>query len=108
MQYFKSIGDPEPHEGGMPFAHIIAEQHVRYMMRLYYDEDLAVLTKITELRSSSAGFEQAIVDNEGNMRAIATTIIVHVDGRERASWTNAQSEAIARFEGFQSSIVREF
>ncbi|GAC1654643.1 MAG: hypothetical protein NVS9B12_05320 [Vulcanimicrobiaceae bacterium] len=107
MQYFKTVGDPEPQDGAFPFAHVIAEQHVRYMGRLYYDEPLEVLTKITELGSSSAGFEQAIVDGSGDMRAIAQTVVVHTRERESAAWTNAQREAIAKFEGFQTSSVRE-
>ena len=108
LQYFKTIGDPDPIDGVFPFAHIVAEQHVRFMHRVFYDEPLEVLTKITELGSSSAGFEQAIVDNGNRMRAIAKTIVVHVHKHESAPWSNAQREAIAKFEGFQSSSVREF
>ena len=108
MQYFKTVGDPEPSDGTFPFAHVLAEQHMRYMARLYYDEPLEVLTKITELGSSSAGFEQVILGEDLKMRAIARTVIVHTDNRESAAWSNLQREAIAKFEGFQSSSVREF
>jgi len=103
MQYFKHIGDPEPADGIFPFAHVIAEQHIRYIERCLYDEELAALTKLTELGRSSATLEQAIVGKDRTMRAIAMTVIVHNDAKESKPWTPAQREAIAKFEGFQSS-----
>ena len=109
MQYFKTVKDPEPEPGvAFPFAHVIAEQHIRYINRCFFDEDLAVLSKITELGRSSATFEQAIVGADGKMRAIATTVVVHHSHHETKQWSTSQREAIAAFEGFQSSSVREF
>lgn len=107
MQYFKRVGDPEPTDGAFPFPHVIAEQHVRYIGRLFYDEPLEVLTKIVELGTSSAGFEQAIAGEDGAVRAIARTVIVHTHKLQSCAWTSAQREAIATFEGFQTSSVRE-
>jgi len=107
MQYFKTVRDPEPAHGVVfPFAHVIAEQHIRYIDRCFFDEDLAVLSKIMELGGSSATFEQAIVGTDGKMRAVATTVVVHQSQHETKQWTTSQREAIAAFEGFQSSSVR--
>lgn len=109
MNYFKTVKDPEPAPGVVfPFAHVIAEQHIRYMDRCFFDEELAVLSKVTELGRSSATFEQAIVGADGKMRAIAVTIVVHHSKAESKAWSTSQREAIAAFEGFQSSSVREF
>jgi YbgC/YbaW family acyl-CoA thioester hydrolase len=109
MQYFKTVKDPEPDTGVVfPFAHVIAEQHIRYIDRCFFDEQLTVLSKITELGRSSASFEQAIIGADGKMRAIATTVVVHHSSHESKQWTTSQREAIAAFEGFQSSSVREF
>lgn len=108
MQYFKHIGDPEPADGIFPFPHVIAEQHIRYIERCLYDEELNVVTKITEFGRSSATLEQAIIAKGGSLRAIAMTVIVHHNAKESKPWTTAQREAIAKFEGFQSSSVREF
>lgn len=108
MQYFARIGDPEPLEHQFPFAHVVAEQHIRYMERCFYDEPLAILTKMTAFGRSSATLEQAIVGPDGAMRAVASTVIVRNNGSESKAWTSAQREAIAAFEGFQSSSVREF
>ncbi|GAC1393801.1 MAG: hypothetical protein NVSMB31_13520 [Vulcanimicrobiaceae bacterium] len=103
MDYFKAVGDPEPRNGVFPFAHVIAEQHIRYLDRCFYDEELFVLSKITELGGSSATFEQSIVSKDGKMRAVAMTVIVHSQDGQSASWTTKQREAIGKFEGFQSS-----
>jgi len=109
MHYFKTVKDPAPEPGVVfAFAHVIAEQHVRYMERCFFDEELAVLSKITELGRSSATFEQAIVGADRKMRAVATTVVVHHGHHESKQWTTSQREAIAAFEGFQSSSVREF
>lgn len=108
MHYFSTIGDPEPVEHRFPFAHVVAEQHIRYIGRCFYNDELVILTKITEFGRSSATLEQAIVGADGPMRAIASTVIVRNNGEESKPWTPAQREAIAKFEGFMSSSVREF
>lgn len=108
MNYFSQIGDPEPVEHQFPFAHVVAEQHIRYIERCFYNEQLTILTKMTEFGRSSATLEQAIVDSGGKMRAVASTVIVRNNGHESKAWTPAQRDAIASFEGFQSSSVREF
>jgi len=107
MEYFTGIGDPDGAAAPFPFAHVIAEQSIRYIASCYFREDLAVLTKITELGRSSATLEQAIVDRNEALRAIASTVIVHNDGRQNYPWTAGQRDAIARFEGFLTSSVRE-
>ena len=106
LQYFKAVGDPDPTKGVFPFAHVLAEQHVRFIERCFYDEHLDVLTKIIELGRSSATIEQAIVKDD-QMRAVAMTVIVHNVNGETLPWSTAQREAIAKFEGFLSS-AREF
>ena len=108
MEYFVSIGDQSDTNAPFPFPHVIAEQSIRYVASCYFREDLQVLTKITELGRSSATVEQAIVDRDNTMRAIASTVIVHNDGRQNLPWTTEQREGIARFEGFMTSSVREF
>lgn len=108
MEYFARVGDPEPAKAPFPFPHVIAEQSIRYIASCFFDEDLAVLTKVTELGRSSATLEQAIVDGNKAMRAIASTVIVHHDGQKNEPWTNRQREAIAAFEGFLTSAIREY
>jgi len=108
VDYFTSIGDPEAEVDGFPFAHVVAEQSTRYICSCFFREELSVLTKLTELGRSSATVEQAIVDRARVMRAIASTVIVHNDGKQNYPWTTAQREAIAKFEGFLTSSVREF
>ena len=108
MEYFASIGDHSDANAPFPFPHVIAEQSIRYIASCYFREDLQVLTKITELGRSSATVEQAIVDPDEAMRAIASTVIVHNEGRQNLPWTTEQREGIARFEGFMTSSVREF
>ena len=107
MEYFAGVGAPEPSSAPCPFPHVIAEQSIRYIASCFFNEELAVLTKVTELGRSSATIEQAIVDGVGAMRAIGSTIIVHNDGRRNQAWTKAQRESIAAFEGFLTSAVQE-
>ena len=108
LDYFKRVNDPEPAYKLMQFAHVIAEQHIRFMRSCTYDEDLSVATKIAEIGRSSATLEQVILGPDGSMRAIASTTVVRNDGKESMPWTNAQREAIATFEGFLSAGIREF
>jgi len=107
MEYLDGIGDPAQADALFPFAHVVVEQSIRYIASCYFREDLAVLTKIVELGRSSATLEQAIVDRDERIRAIARTVIVHNDGQRGQPWTTAQREAIARFEGFLTSAVGE-
>jgi len=108
MEYFSQIGDPSDAGEPFPFAHVIAEQSIRYIASCFFREDLAVLTKVGELGRSSATVEQAIVDRDNALRAISSTVIVHNDSRQNLPWTSAQRDAIARFEGFLTSSVREY
>ncbi|PZR58309.1 MAG: hypothetical protein DLM50_04130 [Candidatus Meridianibacter frigidus] len=108
LEYFKAIGDPEPLEAPFPFAHVVAEQHIRFMTRCFFDEPLVVLTRISEFGRSSATIEQAIADANDELRAVACTTIVRNDGNESRPWTAAQREAIATFEGFLTSDTHEF
>jgi len=109
MEYLADVGDPEWHEGLIfAFGHVVAEQHVRYIARCFFNEEYNVLTKIGELGHSSATMEQAIVGPDGSLRAIARTVIVHNDGHETKPWTDAQSRAISEYEGFVTAAVREF
>ena len=107
MEYFVGIGDSAGARAPFPFPHVIAEQSIRYIASCYFREDLEVLTRITELGRSSATVEQAIIDRDDALRAIASTVIVHNDGRQNFPWTAEEREAIARFEGFLTSSVRE-
>ena len=108
MHYFSEVGDPEPVEKQFPFAHVVAEQRIRFMERCFYDEKLLIVTKIAEFGRSSATLEQAIVDESGTMRAVAVTVIVRNNGEESKAWTAAQREAVGKFEGFQNSGTGEF
>ncbi len=98
MQYFKTAGDPEPLDGAFPYAHVIAELHIRYIARVFYDEQLTILTKIAELGRSSAVFEQAVVGLDEHLRAVARTVVVHTNKHANAPWTARQRSAIAAFE----------
>jgi len=108
MEYLADVGDPEWREGLFAFGHVVAEQHVRYIARCFFNEEYAVLTKISELGHSSATMEQAIVGPDNGLRAVARTVIVRNDGHETKPWTEGQHESISRYEGFLTSAAREF
>lgn len=108
MQYLARVADPEPLDGAFPFSHVVAEQHVRFIGPLLYDEPLEVLTKVVALGSSSAGFEQAITGGDDRaLRAVARTVIVHTRNRKSSAWTGAQRAALATFEDFPNPGARE-
>jgi acyl-CoA thioester hydrolase len=96
LQYFIAAGDPEP--GPFAFAHVAAELQLRYVAACYYDEPLAVRSKLVALGRTSATMEQAIVGADNSIRALSRVTVVHSDGEASAPWTQAQRAALIAFE----------
>ena len=97
LQYFKAANDPEP--GAFAFQHVAAEFHLRYLAACYYDEPLAIRSKLIALGRSSATMDQAIVGAGESLRAIARVAVVRSVDDRSASWTEAQRAAIEAFHG---------
>ena len=55
LQYFIAAKDPE--SGPFAFAHVTAELQLRYVAACFYDEPLAVRSKLVRLGRSSAEME---------------------------------------------------
>ena len=96
LQYFIAAGDPEP--GPFAFAHVAAELQLRYVAACYYDEPLAVRSKLVALGRTSATMEQAIVGADHSIRALSRVTVVHSGGEGSAPWTQAQRAALIAFE----------
>jgi acyl-CoA thioester hydrolase len=97
LQFFKAAGDPEPH--GFAFQHVTAELTLRYLAACYYDEPLAVWSRLERLGGSSATMEQAIAAADGSLRAIARIALVRSRDGRTAPWTDAQRAALDAFAG---------
>ncbi len=97
LQFFKAAHDPEP--GAFAFQHVTAELTLRYIAACYYDEPLAVYSKLVSLGRSSAVMEQAMAGADGSIRAITRVAIVRASGAGSAPWTDAQRAAITAFCG---------
>jgi acyl-CoA thioester hydrolase len=97
LQYFKAANDPEP--GAFAFQHVAAELQLRYLAACYYDEPLAIRSKLIALGRSSATMDQAIAGADGTLRAISRVAIVRMQGDGALPWSDAQRRAIEAFNG---------
>ncbi len=97
LQFFKAAGDPEPHD--FAFQHVTAELTLRYLAACYYDEPLAVWSRLERLGGSSATMEQAIAGADGSLRAVARIALVRSRDGRTAPWTDAQRAALDAFAG---------
>ncbi len=91
LDFFNSLNDPDrqvPHFG---FMHNAAEITIRFLRPCFYDEALAVHTRVATLGRSSAILEHAITPAEGSdIRTVARVAIVAVRGERSAPWSDAQ------------------
>ena len=97
LQFFKSAGDPEP--GDFAFQHVTAELRLRYIAACYYDEPIAVHSKLIALGRSSAVMDQAMAGPDGTIRALSRVAIVRSRGAGATPWSHAQRAALERFSG---------
>lgn len=97
LQYLAAAGDPEVHEL-YAFRHVTAELTLRYVAAAHYDEPLRIYSKVSSLGRSSLVMEQAIAGPHHDIRTLARVIAVRNDGTLTRPWTDAQREALARFE----------
>ena len=88
LQFFKAVGDPEP--GDFAFQHVAAELTLRYLAACYYDEALAVYSKLTSIGSSSAVMEQAVTGPDRTLRAISRVSVVRFQSGHALPWTDMQ------------------
>jgi acyl-CoA thioester hydrolase len=97
LQFFKSAGDPEP--GDFAFQHVTAELQLRYLAACFYDEPLAIHSKLMSIGVSSAVMDQAMAGPDGSIRALARVTLVRSLGHGAVPWSSAQREALERFSG---------
>lgn len=97
LQYFKAAGDPEP--GDFAFQHVAAELHLRYIAACFYDEPIAVLSKLVALGRSSAVMDQAMAGADGTLRALSRVTVVRAQGAGAIPWSSAQRAALESFAG---------
>ncbi len=97
LQFFKSAGDPEA--GDFAFQHVTAELRLRYVAACFYDEPIAIYSKLVALGRSSAVMEQAMVGPDGTIRALSRVSVVRSQATGTLPWSPAQREALERFSG---------
>ncbi len=97
LQYFIAAKDPE--SGPFAFAHVTAELQLRYVAACFYDEPLAVRSKLVRLGRSSAEMEQALVGAGESLRALSRVAVVRSDGNVTSPWSATQRAALDAFEG---------
>jgi acyl-CoA thioester hydrolase len=91
LDFFNGLADPgrqHPHFG---FMHNAAEIAIRFLRPCFYDEALAVHTRVASLGRSSAILEHAITSDGGaDMRTVARVAIVCMNDDRSAPWNDAQ------------------
>jgi acyl-CoA thioester hydrolase len=97
LQFFMTAGDPEP--GDFAFQHVTAELRLRYVSACFYDEPIAIYSKLVSLGRSSAVMDQAMAGADGTIRAISRVAIVRSQSAGAAPWSQAQRAALERFCG---------
>lgn len=98
LAYFKQfMGGRFEHEPTVP---VVASLNCTFYAPAYIDDRLEVLTGILEISHSSLTLEQRIVDGNGIVKCIATTVMVNVDASTHKSTpvSNRWREVISEFE----------
>ncbi len=97
LQFFKHAGDPET--GDFAFQHVTAELQLRYVAACFYDEPIAIYSKLIAIGRSSAVMDQAMVGPDGTIRALSRVSVVRYQGAGALPWSVGQREALERFCG---------
>ena len=97
LQFFKAAHDPEP--GDFAFQHVAAELRLRYLAACFYDEPIAIHSKLVALGRSSATMDQAIAGADATIRAICRVAVVRSRGAGPEPWSGQQRAALERFCG---------
>ena len=96
LDFFNALDDPERQQPHFGFMHNAAEISMRFLRPCFYDEALAVHTRVATLGRSSALLEHAITPTDNSdVRTIARVAIVRVRGGRSAAWTDAQRAILA-------------
>ncbi len=91
LDFFNTLTDPERQAPHFGFMHNAAEITIRFLRPCFYDEALAVHTRVAALGRSSAILEHALTSEGGtDIRTIARVAIVAVRGERSAPWSDAQ------------------
>jgi len=87
--------------GRLKLDHVPAEITVRFVAPCYYDQPLRLYTRCIRMGRSSIELEQAIVDDDGNVKTIARTVAVSYDFETDRSrpWSEAQRAGVRALEG---------
>jgi acyl-CoA thioester hydrolase len=103
LQFFKAAQDPEP--GDFAFQHVAAELRLRYVAACFYDEAIAIHSKLVALGRSSATMDQAMVGADGTIRAISRVAVVRSRGAGAEPWSGSQRAALERFCGGELALT---
>jgi acyl-CoA thioester hydrolase len=91
LDFFNQLYDPGRQRPFFGFMHNAAEITVRFIRPCFYDEALAVHTRVATLGRSSAILEHAITSPGGDdIRTIARVAIVCMTDGRSAPWSAAQ------------------
>lgn len=96
LDFFNSLGDPDRESPHFGFMHNAAEITLRFLSPCFYDESLAVHTRVAALGRSSAVLEHAITSDGGaDIRMVARVAVVRVQNERSAAWSEAQRVLLA-------------
>jgi YbgC/YbaW family acyl-CoA thioester hydrolase len=96
LDFFNSLKDPEREPPRFGFMHNAAEITMRFLRPCFYDEALAVHTRLATVGRSSAVLEHAITSEAGaDIRTVARVAVVSVRHGRPAPWSEAQRLILA-------------
>ena len=96
LDFFNELGDPHREHPHFGFMHNAAEIAMRFIRPCFYDEALAVHTRVARLGTSSAILEHAITtEGAPDVRTIARVAIVSVKDDRSTPWNDAQRLLLA-------------
>ena len=96
LDFFNSLGDPDRERPNFGFMHNAVEITMRFVRPCFYDEALAVHTRIATLGRSSAILEHAITaEGSADIRTVARVAIVCMKNERSAPWSQAQRDVLS-------------
>ena len=96
LDFLNALGDPEREVPNFGFMHNAVEITLRFVRPCFYDEQLAVHSRVASLGRSSAILEHAITsDGAADVRTVARVAIVSVKAGRSAPWSDAQRAVLA-------------
>jgi acyl-CoA thioester hydrolase len=96
LDFFNELGDPDRIQPHFGFMHNAAEIAMRFVRPCFYDEQLAVHTRVAKLGTSSAILEHGITSaGSAEIRTIARVAIVGMRNDRSTPWSDAQRALLA-------------